>query len=303
VTIILAFIAIYIIWGSTYLLNKMAVAELPPLFISSIRFFTASLIIFSIARAMKLNLKISKEQLKNSAFLGFLFLVYGNGIFVWALKYVDSGFAALMAATQPLIVLILLRVLEHKKIQPRSMIGIVLGIIGMYLLVSQQGLSTNENMTLGLLMMSSCVLVWSYASIYVGKANLPDNYFVSSGYQMLIAGVMLSLCSVIIGETWVAPSEWSTTVQWSMLLLIIFGSIVAFTAFNYLLKVVSPEKVTTSAFVNPIVALFLGWYILDEQLTTQSMVASGILLTGVYFITSRKRDGKKVRLSVLRKRV
>lgn len=286
-TIVLAFIAIYIIWGSTYLLNKIAVTEIPPLFISSIRFFTASVIILSIAKVMKLNLRIDKQQLLNSAFVGFMFLVYGNGVFVWALKYVDSGFAALLASTQPLMVLLLMRLIENKKIQPRSMVGIALGILGMYLLVSQQGLSTNEDMLIGILMILSCVLVWSYASIYVGKANLPKNYFVSTGYQMFIAGLLLMLVSLIIGETWVSPAKWSTDVKWSMLLLIIFGSIVAFTAFNYLLKVVSPEKVTTSAFVNPIVALFLGWYILDEQITTQSIIASGILLTGVYFITSR----------------
>ena len=290
VTIGLAFIAIYIIWGSTYLLNKISVTEIPPLFISSIRFFTASIIIFFIAKVMKLNLKINKQQFLNSAFLGFLFLVYGNGMFVWALKYVDSGFAALLASTQPLIVLILMRLIEKKKIQPKSMIGIVLGIIGMYLLVSQQGLSSNKNLTIGILMMFSCVIAWSYASIYVGKADLPKNYFVSTGYQMFIAGLLLIACSIILGETWTSPVDWSDEVQLSMILLILFGSIVAFTAFNYLLKVVSPEKVTTSAFVNPVVAMFLGWYILDEQLSTQSIVASFILLTGVYFITTQKNE-------------
>ena len=288
-TIVLAFIAIYVIWGSTYLLNKIAVTELPPLFISSIRFFSASIIIFSIAKLMKSDLRINKAQLRNAAFVGFLFLVYGNGIFVWALKYVDSGFGALLASTQPLFVLILLRLIDKKKVKPKSIIGIVLGIIGMYLLVSQKGLSTKENMAIGTLMIFSCVIVWSYASIYVGKANLPKNYFVSTRYQMLIGSILLMLGSLTLGEQWTSPLEWSSEVQLAIVLLIIFGSIVAFTAFNYLLKVVSPEKVTTSALVNPVVALFLGWYILDEQLTFQSMLASTILLTGVYFIISQKR--------------
>jgi drug/metabolite transporter (DMT)-like permease len=92
-----------------------------------------------------------------------------------------------------------------------------------------------------------------------------------------------------LGEDWVSPANWSVPVQWSILLLILFGSIVAFTSFNYLLKTVSPEKVATSGYVNPVIALLLGWYILDEQLTIQSIIAAIVLLTGVYFINSRKR--------------
>ncbi len=107
ILIILAFFAIYVIWGATYLLNKIAVSQISPLFLASIRFSMAGLIIFLIAKSMKLSLAINKRQLVNCIIAGFLFLVYGNGVFVWALKYVDSGFGALEASIQPLIVLIL----------------------------------------------------------------------------------------------------------------------------------------------------------------------------------------------------
>lgn len=106
--IILAFLAIYFVWGSTYLLNKIAVTELPPFFLAAIRFFCASLLIFGIAKVLKMKLAINKKQFRNSILVGFLFLVYGNGVFIWALKYVDSGFAALLASTQPLFVLLLM---------------------------------------------------------------------------------------------------------------------------------------------------------------------------------------------------
>ena len=106
---------------------------------------------------------------------------------------------------------------------------------------------------------------------------------------MLVAGLVLLLISLSFNETWSTPLTWSTNVQISMFILILFGGIIAFTAFNFLLKVVDTEKVATSAYVNPVIALFMGWYFLDENLTTQSIVASIILLTGVYFITSRKR--------------
>lgn len=289
--IIIAFIAIYVIWGSTYLLNKISVTELPPLFLAAIRFSTASVLIFSIAKALKLSLKITKKQLLNSTLVGFLFLVYGNGVFVWALKYVDSGFGALLASTQPLFVLLLMRLIDKKKMRPKSLIGVGLGIVGMYLLVSQKELVTNEETLLGIFMIFTCVLSWSYGSVFVAKADVPKNYFVSTGYQMGIASVMLACASLSIGESWTSPLLWSPKVQLAMLGLITFGSIAAFTAFNYLLKQVSTEKVSTSAYVNPIVAMILGWYVLDETLSTQSIIAAAILLTGVYFITTRKKSG------------
>ena len=106
---------------------------------------------------------------------------------------------------------------------------------------------------------------------------------------MFTGGIMLLIASHLFGETWILPTNWSQEVQLSMLLLIIFGSIVAFTAFNYLLRVVSPEKVATSTYVNPVIAMLLGWYLLDEQITLQSIIAALVLLTGVYFINTKRK--------------
>jgi drug/metabolite transporter (DMT)-like permease len=173
--------------------------------------------------------------------------------------------------------------------QKESIIGISLGLIGMYLLVSQKEIATAEGSILGVFMIFTCVLSWSYGSIFVSKADLPKNFFVSTGYQMLTAGTILFIGSLIFKETWVSPFDWSLEVCLSMLFLIFFGGIVAFTSFNYLLKSVSTEKVATSAYVNPIIAMLLGWYVLNESLSTLSIIASVVLLTGVYFINSRKR--------------
>ena len=287
--ILLAFFSIYVIWGSTYLLNKIAVTEIPAFSLAGFRFLIAGTLILIIAKILRKPLHVSKKQLLNSCIAGFLFLVYGNGVFVWALNYIDSGFAALLASTQPLFVLILMRLIDSKKLQVKSIIGVSLGMIGMYLLVSQKGVSTKEGSLLAIGIMFSCVLSWSYGSIFVSKADLPKNFFVSTGYQMIFAGVLLLCISLGLQETWISPSDLSFKAQLSFIGLIVFGGIVAFTAFNFLLKNVSPEKVATSAYVNPVVAMFLGWYVLDENLTTQSIIAAVILLTGVYFITSRKR--------------
>jgi len=243
--IILAFFSIYVIWGSTYLLNKIAVAELPPFMLASVRFVVAGILILVLCKFIGISIGISKRQLLNSIIAGFLFLTFGNGVVVWALKYVDSGFAALEISAQPLLVLILMRIFV-------------------------------------------CMLSWGYGSLFVGKADLPKNYFVNTGYQMSMGGVMLLIASISFGETWTSPLKWSPSVQLTMLLLIVFGSIVAFTSFNYLLKVISPEKVATSTYVNPIIALILGWYFLNEQITLQSVMAAVILLTGVYFINTKR---------------
>ena len=282
ILIVLAFFSIYIIWGSTYLFNKIAVTELPALYLAAIRFCFAGLLIIVLAKLFKMNLKISKKQFLNSIIAGFLFLVYGNGVFVWALNYLDSGFAALLASTQPLFVLILMRIIDRKPIKKKSIIGVTLGLLGMYLLVSQNDITTKTGTVLGIFMVFTCVFSWSYGSVFVSKADLPK------GYQMLTASVILGIGSLLFKEQWISPLDWSIKVKGAMLFLIVFGGIVAFTAFNYLLKQVSTDKVASSSYVNPVIAMLLGYTILDESLSTQSIIASAILLLGVYFITSRK---------------
>ena len=235
------------------------------------------------------SLAITKRQLVNTTIAGFLFLTIGNGVVVWALKYVDSGFAALEISSQPLVVLILMRVFQGKKIEAMSVLGVILGVIGIFLLVSQKEVVSQEDSILGMIMIFFCMVSWASGSLFVGKADLPSNYFVNTGYQMFIGGFMLLIGSLVFGEVWSLPNAWSEKVQVSMVLLVIFGSIVAFTSFNFLLKKVSPDKVATSTYVNPIIALLLGWYFLNEEITTQSIVAAVILLTGVYFINTKRK--------------
>jgi len=287
--IVLAFFAIYVIWGATYLLNKIAVTELPAFMLAGIRFVVAGLLIFGIAKGSGRSLKISKKQFMNTIIAGFLFLTFGNGAVVWALNFVDSGFAALEISAQPLVVLMLMLILQGKKIQPMSLVGVGLGIVGIYLLVSQKQIINQEGAVLGMVLIFACMLSWAYGSLFVGTADLPANYFVNTGYQMFTGGIMLFIVSLVLGEQWISPLEWSTPVRWSMFMLVIFGSIVAFTSFNYLLRVVSPEKVATSSYVNPIIAMALGWYFLKEQITAQSAIAALVLLTGVYFINTKKK--------------
>lgn len=289
----LAFFAIYVIWGATYMMNKVAVGQLEPFYLAGLRFTTAGLLIFGIARLLGHSLKISWRQIRNTAFVGFLFLTYGNGVVVWALKFVDSNFAALEISAQPLVVLLLMWVLQGKRIKAKSIIGVVLGFVGMYLLISQDEILMGPNSVLGVLMIFSCMLSWGYGSLFVADADLPKNYFVNTGFQMFFGGLMLLGASLAFGEQWLSPVAWEKDVTWMMIVLVIFGSIAAFTSFNYLLKLVSPEKVATSTYVNPIIAMFLGWYVLNEKISMQSVIAAIVLLTGVYFINSAKKSKQK----------
>ena len=289
ITRLLAFLSIYLIWGSTYLLNKIAVGQLEPFMLAGVRFLSASFLMFLIVKVSSKSLKVTLVQLKNAAIAGFLFLAIGNGVVVWALSYVDSGLAALTIASQPLIVLLLLWIIENKRIKLFSWVGVFVGLLGMYLLISQNQITSSPESLKGILMIIGCVITWGYASIFVGKAELPKNYLVNSAYQMFFGSLWLILMSMIKQEHWISPDEWEINVKWSMLGLIIFGSIVAFTSFNYLLRTVSPEKVATSTYINPIVAMVLGYLVLKETISTQSVVAAVVLLTGVYFI-NMKRD-------------
>jgi drug/metabolite transporter (DMT)-like permease len=297
----LAFFSIYLIWGSTYMLNKVAVMELPPFMLAGIRFTIAGCIMLTLAKLFGKSIAISKRQINNSIIAGFLFLAIGNGVVVWALTYVDTGFAALLIASQPLIVLLLLRIVEKKPVKKLSWIGVAIGLLGMTLLVSQQQIRQDASSLIGIFMIIGCVITWGYASIFVGKADLPKNYLVNSGYQMVFGGCASVIMSFIKREQWINPKLWSLEVVWSMLGLIVFGSLVAFTSFNYLLKTVSPEKVATSTYINPIVALILGAVVLDEIVTVQSIVAALILLTGVYFINMRRSPSVYLRRRAMRK--
>lgn len=247
---------------------------------------TAALIIFGLAKLRGGHKKLSSIQLKNSAIAGFLFLTVGNGCAVWALKFIDSSLEALLISAQPLILIFMMYFLEKKPIFFKSFVGVALGMIGIYLLVSQGEVNAGPNKWVGIGAVFIALISWGYGSIFVSKADFPSNSFIKSGYQMLFGGGMMLIVSVLLGEPIEGFFKLSSTGWYSMIYLILFGSIIAFTSFNYLLRTVSPEKVATSTYINPIIAMILGSVVLGEVITNQAMIAAAVLLTGVYFINS-----------------
>ncbi len=277
--------------------NKVVVDEIPPFYLAGIRFCVAAVIIFLFALLFRVNPIVSANKMKNAAIAGFLFLTAGNGLAVWALKYVDSGFSSVIISAQPLVLLIMLRIKDKKPIQPKSLIGIALGMIGIWLLISQKELVTGPDQWKGIGALFLALIAWGYASLFVSSVDLPKNQFINGAYQMIFGGMMMMIISFFFED--LSDSEGilglSNNASMAMIYLILFGSIVAFTSFNYLLVRISPEKVSSSTYVNPIVALIAGWYFLDEHISPQSIWATVILFAGVYFINSVRFSAPKLK--------
>lgn len=289
--IILAFAAIYLIWGGTYILNHWALIAFPPFFLAGSRFCLAGLILG--AFYTKYLAKIRPRQVLNATLMGILLLSIGTGAITYALQYIDTGLAALIVAFEPLIVVLLMWLILQKKPTKMALVGCFLGVSGMYLLVSQESISTNENTVFGIGLIMISLFAWAFGSIYIGKLEMPTSKGLSASLQMLSAGLALLIFSLILGEDYGRMRDqmnWQAVI--SLAALILMGSIVAYSAFNYLLIRSTPDKVATTTYVNPVVALFLGWAFNQERLSDQSLVAAGILLFGVFFLTL----GKKVKI-------
>lgn len=283
--ILAAFASIYIIWGATYLAVKVAVQSIPPFLMAATRFAIAGGLLFSLARIIWRRPLPNALQIRNAAIAGILFLGVGTGGVAWALQYVDSGITALIISAQPLLTMLLVWVMLKQRPVASSYLGIAFGMLGMYLLVSQDYVTSKENSWLGIVAIACSMCAWGYSSVFIKKARMPEGQAQNASIQMIFGSLFLLLLSFVMGDVFTFDiSEVQTASLWSLLFLIFFGSIIAFSSFNYLLARISPEKVATSTYVNPIVAMLLGWWLGGELITGQSVVAALIMLTGVLFI-------------------
>lgn len=290
--IIGAFAVVYVVWGSTYLVNYFAIQSIPPFIMSGTRFVTAGVLLYFIGRLLGHPVG---EWLhwRNAIWAGVLLLGIGTGGVVWAMQWVDTGIAALIVAFEPLLVVLMLWPMRGQRPGGRSLLGVAVGIAGMATLVMQDKLIADRNTALGVLVIFIGILSWGYAAIWVGRAKLPASSMQTAAIQMLGGGSALLVVSLINGD-W-QTFHWQEVTQKSALAwiyLVLLGSILAFSAFNYLLARVSPEKVVTTNYVNPVVALFLGWSFNNEIITGQSLIASVLLLMGVFFIVSKKKKAQ-----------
>ncbi|MFK7808729.1 MAG: EamA family transporter [Saprospiraceae bacterium] len=283
----ISFFTIYVVWGSTYLANAWGVAHIPPFILAATRFVVAGVALFTLSSIGRKN-QITKLQIKNTIFAGLMLFAIGNGLVVWALKFIDSGIASLIVSFQPLVVVFLMWLMRSQKPSIYSWIGVLIGLSGMFLLSGQPNFLSDPQWVKGVGAIFIALLSWGICLIWMKDADLPKSIFQSSALQMIFGGTMMYVLSIILGE-WrdFEISEVPPIAGWSLLYLIIPGSILTFSAFNYLIKKVSPDKVSTSTFVNPVIALLLGNWLNNEMISTQSVLAAALLLTGVLFINGQ----------------
>jgi drug/metabolite transporter (DMT)-like permease len=292
--VVVAFAAIYILWGSTYLAIKFAIETIPPFLMAGMRFLVAGSVLYTFMRARG----VARPHRGNwfaAASVGGLLLVGGNGALVWSEQRVASGLAAILLATIPIWMVLLdsLRK-DGARLTGRVMGGLGIGLAGLGILVGPAKLWGSSRVDLlgaGVLMFGA--LSWSVGSLYSRGAELPASPFLASAMEMLAGGAMLIVLGFLAGEgKHLHGQAIALRSVAGLIYLIVFGSLLGFSAYIWLLGVVSTARISTYAYVNPIVAVFIGWVFGGEFLSARELLATGTIVAAVALILShRPRPG------------
>jgi drug/metabolite transporter (DMT)-like permease len=277
---------VYVIWGSTYLAIAIAVQTLPPLFSAGLRFCVAGLVLLGFI-AIRRGVRLAREQLLAAASVGLLLIFGGNGFVVLAERTVPSGLTALIVASVPLWIVILRRI-AGDRIHLSTFLGVAVGFAGVAFLVVPRGSSGNVDLAgIGLLLVAT--VSWALGTFLSPRLRMPRDGLLSTGIQQLAGGVALVVVGAAVGEvTHLQPETWSTGSLLAMAYLVVFGSLVAFTAYSWLLQNAPVSLVATYAYVNPVVAVLLGGLILAEPITPTIVVGAAIIVAAVAFIVTRE---------------
>jgi drug/metabolite transporter (DMT)-like permease len=289
-SIVLAFAAVYIIWGSTYLGIRYAIQTLPGFLMAGTRFFIAGAILFTWAKLHGGRVE-SLAQWRRAFVIGALLLLCGNGGVTWAEKYIASGLAALLVATEPLWVVLLNWSATHKRPNAKVLLGVVIGLVGVALLVGGGGLSNGQPVSAlslaGVAVVVLAGLAWAGGSVYAARRPIIASTSMASGMQMMAGGGLLLLLALVTGDFKrlnLGAASWVSLGAFGYLL--IFGSLVGFTAYSWLLNHVTTARAATYAYVNPVVAVLLGWFFAHEPLTLRMLSAAAVIVGSVVLITT-----------------
>ncbi len=284
----LAFGCVYFFWGSTYTAIKIGTQYLPALLLTGTRFLISGSVMLLFCRVRGLRIFYRVREMAWLALLGILLLGISNCALVWSEKTLPSGLAALIVAVVPLYVAVLEKLLPGgEQLHPRGIVGLVLGFAGLAVLLGpslRHGSSGRGAQAVagGVLLAGS--LVWAAGSLLSRRTKLPVNTLVAAGWQMLFAGIANATLSTVLGD-W-SRAHWTRPAAWSIAYLVTFGSWVGYTAYIWLLKHVPVGKVATYAYVNPMVAVLLGFLLLGERLTPYEYVGMLLVVVAVALVTS-----------------
>jgi drug/metabolite transporter (DMT)-like permease len=287
--VIAAFAAIYIIWGSTYLAIRVAIETIPPFLMAGTRFLVAGSLLYGWAR-IRGTPRPPAAAWRAAVILGAFFLLLGNGGVVWAEQKVPSGIAAVLVALLPIWTAIIEWIRPPGKRPTAGVtVGLVTGFAGVALLLAPGVGSGAQVDPVGGVVLILASLSWAYAGVISKEQPLPKSAVLSSGMQMLAGGALLTLLGLLTGEPGRVDLEGiSLRSAGAFLYLIVFGSLMGFSAFAWLLRVSTPGRVATYAYVNPVVAVFLGWLMLGEPLAPRDIAAAAIIVGGVVLITTSR---------------
>jgi drug/metabolite transporter (DMT)-like permease len=281
-----AFAAVYVIWGSTYLAIRVGDESFPPLIVAGIRHLVFGLIAFPIL-VWKTKARPTWAEWRGTTVTGFLLLVVGNGGVCLAEERVPSGIAALLVATVSLWMVLIdwLRPNGARPV-PRVLIGIVLGFAGLALLVGPKHLGGSGRIDpVGVAILAVGSFAWACGSIYAKHGPMPSSPLLGSAMQSITGGVILWIAAGFTGEIGALHVGMVSTRSWIAVTYLVFvGSMIGFSSYLYILKHSTATRVATYAFVNPIVALFLGWLLLNEAITLRTILASGVILAAVLLV-------------------
>lgn len=286
-----AFAAIYLVWGSTYLAIRIAIETLPPFAMAGIRFILAGGALFAYAR-WRGAAKPTAAHWWSALVLGGFLLLGGNGAVVWSEKTVPSGIVALLVATVPLW-MVIINWLRRGGVRPTrwECVGLILGFVGAAILVNPRPVEGQSLSIFGAGVVILGSLSWAIGSVWSQHARIPSSPLLFAGMEMLAGGFLLSIAGVVAGE-WEQAHTWRFSLQSCLALayLAVFGSIIAFSAYTWLLSVTTAAKVSTYAYVNPVVAVLLGSLVKGEPVGPWTIAAMAIIVTGVVFITKGRRS-------------
>ncbi|HEX6823149.1 MAG TPA: EamA family transporter [Candidatus Sulfotelmatobacter sp.] len=283
----LAFAAIYAIWGSTYLAIRYAVETIPPLVTAGIRHTVAGAILLAWAYARGYRAK--REHWVAGAIVGAFFFLIGHGTLHWAEQHVASGLAALLIATEPMFILVLAWASGQQKISRASALGLALGVVGVAILTGME-VSAKDASLLGMMAVLIGSAAWAAGVVISPKVKLPGDALARTAVPLVCGAIMLLASAGITGEF--HGLHWSAISVKSILglaYLIVFGSIVAFTSYTWLLQRCAPALVATHTYANPVVAVLLGWLLAGEALTLRVVVASIAILGAIVLIRRGER--------------